>query len=200
MLFTSGQGLALLRIGFGLYLIASAWDKTAKGWLTSGAPLRGTLFGNPNATPPTAGAVGNPQGHDFYKAFLTDVVQPNVDLFAQLVTVGEWVAGISLLLGLFTALGSFVTILLTTNYMLMKGFVNMSANSDRLFILAGIAFGLAAAGLVWGLDGRFRHLFASNPLTRLLSGIPRLRSYYEPAPGYTPAPEYERDRQLTGTR
>jgi hypothetical protein len=35
MLISPGQGLALTRMGFGLYFLSSAWDKTTnRNWLT----------------------------------------------------------------------------------------------------------------------------------------------------------------------
>ena len=66
------QGLALVRIAFGLYLIMSALSKTQQGWFTNGGPLSQTLQQTlPRADP-------------FYRAFLEGTVLPNVNLFAQL--------------------------------------------------------------------------------------------------------------------
>ena len=93
-------------------------------------------------------------------------------MFSQLVTIGEWVAGLLLVLGLLTRLGSLVSIWLALNYMLMKGLPSLNGSSDRLFILASLAFLLGSAGLAWGLDGAWRHSLAGNPLTRWLAGIP----------------------------
>jgi len=61
------------------------------------------LFGNPAAQPPTRGALAT--ADPFYGAFLTTVVQPHPLLFSQLVTVGEGVAAILLIVGLLTRLG-----------------------------------------------------------------------------------------------
>jgi uncharacterized membrane protein YphA (DoxX/SURF4 family) len=169
MYITAGQALALCRIGFGLYFIAQAWDKTTKDWLTSAAPMAGFLFGNPNAQPPTRGVVAN--STPFYADFLTGVVQPSPLLFSQLVTIGEWVVGILLVLGLLTRLGSLVGIWLNLNYMFMKGLPSLGGATDRLFTLAEIAFLLGAAGLVWGLDGALRAQLAGNAVTRWLAGI-----------------------------
>jgi uncharacterized membrane protein YphA (DoxX/SURF4 family) len=170
MLLSAAKALALCRIGFGLYFLAQAWDKTAKGWLSSGAPLANGLFGNPAAQPPSRGFAANAE--PFYRSFLESTVQPNALLFSQLVTIGEWVAGLLLVLGLLTRLGSLVSIWLVLNFMLMKGMVALNGSSDRLFILASLAFLLGSAGLAWGLDGAWRHWLAGNPLTRWLAGIP----------------------------
>ena len=169
MYITSAQTLALCRIGFGLYFISYAWDKTRNNWLASGAPMAGFLFGNPNASPPTGGVVAN--STPFYADFLRSVVQPNPLPFSQLVTVGEWAAGILLVLGLLTRLGSLVGLWLNLNYVLMKGLAANGGSVDRLFMLAELAFLLGAAGLVWGLDGSLRRQLAGNPVTRWLAGL-----------------------------
>jgi uncharacterized membrane protein YphA (DoxX/SURF4 family) len=173
MIISCGKALALCRIGFGLYFIAQAWDKTTKGWLTSGDPLSSGLFGNPAAQPPTRGFAANAE--PFYRAFLDGVVQPNALLIGQLVTIGEWTAGCLLVLGLLTRLGALVGIVLTTNFMLMKGLPTLSGSSDRLFILACLAFLLGSPGLVWGLDGAWQRHLGRSALTRWLAGLPARR-------------------------
>ena len=168
MYVSAGHGLALLRMAFGLYMISYALDKTMNGWLGSAGPLTNLLFGNPNATPPTRGAVVN--STPFYADFLTNVVQPNPLLFSQLVVIGEWVCGILLLLGLLTRFGAITGIILNLNYMFMKGLAANGGSVDRLFLVAEIVFLLTAAGLVWGLDGVLRDKLAGNPVTRWLAG------------------------------
>jgi uncharacterized membrane protein YphA (DoxX/SURF4 family) len=179
MYVSAGRGLALLRMAFGLYFISYALDKTMNGWLGSAGPMTNVLFGNPNATPPTRGAVVN--STPFYADFLTNVVQPNPLIFSQLVTIGEWVAGILLLLGLLTRLGSIVGIILNLNYVFMKGLPSNGGSVDRLFLAGEIVFLLAAAGLVWGLDGVLRDKLSGNPVTRWLAGLNRPPAVEEPA-------------------
>jgi len=169
MYVSAGRGLALLRMAFGLYFVSYALDKTMNGWLTSAGPLTMFLFGNPNAAPPTRGAL--PNATPFYADFLTNVVQPNPGLFSTLVSLGEWVAGILLLLGLLTRFGSIVGIILNLNYLFMKGLPSNGGSIDRLFLAGEIVFLLAAAGLVWGLDGALREQLAGNPVTRWLAGL-----------------------------
>src|SRR3954452_1989739 len=169
MYLSAGKSLALLRIGFGLYFVSYALDKTMGGWLTSAGPITGFLLGNPNETPPTRGAVAG--ATLLYADFLTNVVQPNPMPFGQLVVLGEWVAGILLLLGLLTRFGAIAGLLLNLNYMLMKGLPSNGGSIDRLFGFAEIIFLLAAAGLVWGLDGVLRRQLAGNPVTRWLAGL-----------------------------
>jgi uncharacterized membrane protein YphA (DoxX/SURF4 family) len=184
MIISCGKALALCRIGFGLYFIAQAWDKTTKGWLTSGDPLAGGLFGNPAAQPPGRGFAANAEA--FYRPFLEGVVQPNALLVSQLVTIGEWTAGSLLVLGLLTRLGALTGVVLTTNFMLMKGLPTLSGSSDRLFILACLAFLLGSAGLVWGLDGAWQGHLHRNRLSRWLAGLPARHDLME-FPEHAPA-------------
>jgi uncharacterized membrane protein YphA (DoxX/SURF4 family) len=154
-------GVALLRIGFGLYFLSQGIDKLSKGWLESPKTLL-EVYIIPNLQR------GNTEA--FYRPFLENVVQPNGLLFSQLVTLGELAVGLSLVLGLLTRLGALGSAFLVLNYMLMKGLLNNAGSSDRLFLLAAVVFYATSAGLVWGLDGRLRALFAASPLTRWVAG------------------------------
>jgi uncharacterized membrane protein YphA (DoxX/SURF4 family) len=165
---SAGKGLALCRFGFGLYYISYALDKTSKNWFGDPGQLSSYLFGNPNAQPPARGAVA--AAEPFFRGFLESVVQPNVMLFSQLITLGEWTAGILLTLGLLTRFGAIAGILLNLSYMFSKGLASNGGSIDRLFAFADLVFLLAAAGLVWGLDGKLREQLRGNALTRWLSG------------------------------
>jgi thiosulfate dehydrogenase [quinone] large subunit len=163
---TGRQGLALLRIGLGLLFLISALDKTMKGWLGSGQALTQTLQSN------------LPKAEGFYRPLLEGTVLPQADRFAQLVTIGEWVAGLSLTLGLLTRLGALTALWLLLNFMAMKGilfgqWLNPMSNSDRVYAVAALACCLAAAGLTWGLDGRLRRVLAGLPLAGWLAGVRR---------------------------
>ncbi|MBI4506211.1 MAG: DoxX family membrane protein, partial [Chloroflexi bacterium] len=140
-----------------------------RGWLASPQILSNLLFGNPAAQPPTRGAIVNSEA--FYRPFLEGVVQPNVGLVAQLVTIGELTVGVLLLLGLLTSLGAVIGIWLNLNYMLMKGLASNGGSVDRLFVVAELAFLVGAAGLVWGMDGLLRRPFGAIPVVRWLAGI-----------------------------
>jgi thiosulfate dehydrogenase (quinone) large subunit len=158
------QGLALTRIGFGLYFVAQALDKTTKNWLGDGGPL--TQYIQPVL----------PRSEDFYRPFLEGTVLPNALLFSQLVTIGEWVAGLSLTLGLLTRLGALTGMWLVLNYMMMKGLPSVAGSSDRLFLLSCLVFLLTSAGLVWGLDGLLQRPLARTPLGGWLVGATRTRT------------------------
>lgn len=181
----AAQGLSLIRMAFGLYFVVSAWRKTTTGWLTSGDALTSFLERNIDGSPL------------FYRGFLENTVLPSTDQFAQLVVVGEWVAGLSLLAGLLTRLGALAGMWLMLNYMLAKGLPNFDGSQDRLFFASCAAFALSGAGLVWGLDGALRQRLESNPLGRWLSGLParpRVLSTRVPPPAHRRAIPLRRRR------
>ncbi len=157
-----GQGMALIRIGFGLYFLSQAFAKITGHWLSTADPLLNGFIGP---------SLKNNTAQGFYRPFLENVVQPNGLLFSQLVTLAELAVAISLILGLFTRFGGLLGAWLNLNYMLMKGLANNAGSNDRLWFLAEVVFALTAAGLVWGLDGKLAGAFASNPLTRWLAGL-----------------------------
>jgi thiosulfate dehydrogenase [quinone] large subunit len=81
------------------------------------------------------------------------VVLPNAQLFATLVTWGELLAGVSLILGLMTRLSATVALLLTLNYMLAKGaWPWTSSSNDAAFAAISLALLIGAAGRTFGLD------------------------------------------------
>lgn len=170
------QGVALLRVAFGLYFLSSAVDKLRGGWLSNPQPMSQVA----------GGFVQRNQVEPLYRPFLEGVVLPNASTFAQMVTFTELFIAVSLILGLFTRLGALGAIWLTANFMLMKGLLNNAGSSDRLFMLAAIVFFLSAAGLVWGLDGRLRDMLAINRFTRWVTGL----SSPPPKPHGGPSPSY----------
>jgi thiosulfate dehydrogenase (quinone) large subunit len=91
--------------------------------------------------------------HLFYRGFLQEVVLPNAQLFAALVTWGELLVGVSLILGLMTRLSATVALLLTVNYMLAKGAWPWTPSSnDAAFAAISLALVIGAAGRTFGLD------------------------------------------------
>ena len=150
------QGLALIRIGFGLYFLANAIDKLIKGWLADPGPISQFI----------AGPLQRGQTEVFYRPFLEGVVLPNAVLFSRLVALGELLVGLSLILGLFTVLGSLGSAYLVLNYMLLKGLINNTGSIDRLFLLTSVVFMVTSAGLVWGVDGQLRNVSTRIALLR----------------------------------
>ena len=179
MVLHAAHALSAIRMAFGLYFVVSALRKTTTGWLTSGEPMASFV---------TRNLEGSAAG---YRGFLEASVLPNADRFAQLIVLGEWVAGVSLLCGLLTRLGALSGMWLVLNFMLTKGLPNGEGSQDRLFFASCAVFALSAAGLVWGLDGILRPVLSANPVTRWLAGIPALPT---PLPTPQQIPPAERRR------
>lgn len=161
MMLSAARGMALIRIGFGLYYFSQVYDKVQKHWLTSGDPM--TMFIKGQLPHSTAG----------YKSFLSNTVLPNAGLFSTLVTLGEITATVLLVLGLFTRAGALVGIFLNLNYMLCKGITLPGGSVDRLFILTDLVLLLTAAGLVWGLDGVLQNATGRIPVIGWFTGASR---------------------------
>jgi uncharacterized membrane protein YphA (DoxX/SURF4 family) len=88
-----------------------------------------------------------------YRAFVEHVVIPHATTFSVLVMLGELVAGLSLLLGIATRAGAAIAMLLFLNYMLAKGRLFWSPDSeDAAVFFSALVVGLAAAGRSLGLD------------------------------------------------
>jgi len=134
------HGLALVRMGVGLYFLAEGSDKLSHGWLTNGQPLQRMLQS------------GLRRAWPWYAGFLQQTVLRHVALFARLVTLGELLVGISLLLGLLTPTGAAGAIWLNLNYMLQSPWSSLIAGRNRLFILCAIVLLLCSAGATWSLD------------------------------------------------
>lgn len=154
----AARGLALLRIAFGLYFLSQVYSKIEQHWFTSADPMTKFIQGN------------LPHSAHGYKSFLTGTVLPHAGTFSQLVFIGELVVGLSLTLGLFTRVGAIVGIVLNLNYMLCRGLTQGSGSVDRLFLAGEVVFLVAAAGLVWGLDGVLRDATGKIPVLGWLTG------------------------------
>ena len=154
----AARGLALIRIAFGLYFLSQVYGKIEQHWFTSADAMTKFIQGN------------LPQSAHIYKNFLSGTVIPHAGVFSQLVFIGELVAGISLVLGLFTRVGAVVGIILNLNYMLCKGLTQGGGSVDRLFLVGEVVFFAAAAGLVWGLDGVLRDAAGRVPALNWLTG------------------------------
>jgi uncharacterized membrane protein YphA (DoxX/SURF4 family) len=161
MVLDPGRALALIRIAFGGYFLVQGMSKIQGGWLSSADPLIRTFI---------APAIERNTAEGFYRPFLENVVQPNGALFGQIIPIAEVCVGLSLVLGLLVRPSCIVAMFLNLNYMLMKGLANNTGSNDRQFFVCEIVFFLAAAGLVWGLDGYLARAAPGNPLARWLAG------------------------------
>jgi len=88
-----------------------------------------------------------------YQYFLQHMVIPHATLFSYLVIVGELTAGLSLLLGLGTRVGSAIAMFLFLNFLFAKGRLFWSPDSeDAAVFFSALVCLLGAAGRVWGID------------------------------------------------
>jgi thiosulfate dehydrogenase [quinone] large subunit len=105
------------------------------------------------------------KGHPFYQEFVRQVLIPHASVFAALVTWGELLIGISLMLGLLTRLSAVAALLLAVNYMFAKGdwFWTPSSN-DAAFVAISLGLVLGAAGRTLGLDALLARRWPRSPL------------------------------------
>jgi uncharacterized membrane protein YphA (DoxX/SURF4 family) len=104
------------------------------------------------------------QSHPFYRQFLQEVVLPNTQLFAALVTWGELLVGVLLILGLMTRPSATVALLLTLNYMFAKGAWPWTPSSnDAAFAAISLALVIGAAGRTLGLDSMLARRWPRSP-------------------------------------
>ena len=93
--------------------------------------------------------------HGPYQAFLTNVVLPNIGVFAELVRLGEVITGALLFLGFFTRLGGLTGMVLALNYMTAKGdishFSSWSGLDATAFVLSALNVVLPT-GRFFGVD------------------------------------------------
>jgi uncharacterized membrane protein YphA (DoxX/SURF4 family) len=140
--------LALFRIYVGAF------------WLIHGVPkLLDPAFGHPGGMMAHSIAKASAGGSGPYHAFLTGVVLPHLSLFATLVSWGETLAGISLVLGLLTPVGATGGAFLALNYWAMKSSwttLNGIVGIDMLAIVISFMNLVLMTGLVFGLDGLLR--------------------------------------------
>lgn len=147
----AARALAILRIWVGLWFAKAIVTKMGFGLFgfLPGASARWI-----ETMPKIIGKqmAENPIG--WYKTFVEGTVLPNAVTFAHLTTLGEAVAGVLLVLGLLSGVGSLLALFLTLNYGLATWHMS-SANQGFHYTLAGtlLACLIGRAGMTWGLDG-----------------------------------------------
>ena len=100
-----------------------------------------------------------------YRAFVEHAVIPHATTFSVLVLAGELVAGLSLLFGVATRAGAAIAMLLFVNYMLAKGRMFWSPDSeDAAVFFSALVVGLAAAGRSFGVDAFLHRRWPRVPL------------------------------------
>ena len=130
---------------------------TGAFWLAHGVPklLNPTFFGSAGDM---AGMLRemSASGHGPYNGFIVHVVLPNAGLVSHLVAWGETLAGVSLLLGLFSRLGGATGVFLALNYFMLKGsYAHLTAlgGLDMAAVALSSIHVVLPTSLVLGLDG-----------------------------------------------
>jgi uncharacterized membrane protein YphA (DoxX/SURF4 family) len=150
----TGWPLVLLRVGIGWAWIDNAQDHFWVGqW----------FVGNGGGFLQTANGAANRGPTYFldplYQGFLKGSVVPNADAWAALTACGELTVGLLLAIGFMTPVAAFLSLWLSTNYIMMKSFIGHAAYTDKVFWIAALVLLVTQAGMVYGVDAALqRHV------------------------------------------
>src|SRR5580704_11845119 len=136
----------VVRLYVGWQWLQAGWEKiNSAAWAGSaaGTALKGFLAA---ALQKTAGA--HPDVAGWYGAFLTHAVIPHATAFSYIITFGELLVGIAIILGAFTGIAAFFSAMMNVNY-LFAG--TLSINPLLLLIELFLILAWRTAGW-WGLD------------------------------------------------
>ncbi len=136
----------IVRLYVGWQWLEAGWSKLhSAAWIGSkaGTGLAGFIQG---ALAKTGGAHPDVQG--WYGWFLRTAVLPHATTWGYVVAIGEFLVGVSLILGLFTAVGAFFGAFMNLNYLLAGA---VSTNPILLVLGALLFLAWKTAGW-WGLD------------------------------------------------
>jgi len=121
--------LALIRLYLGYQFLTAGWGKITGGAFDASGFINGAI----------AGATGeHPAVQSWWASFLQGVALPNVELFNFLVPWGEFLVGISLILGIFTTFGALMGITMNFSF-LFSGTVSTNAQMVALTIFILVA-------------------------------------------------------------
>ncbi len=136
----------ILRLYVGWEWLQAGLNKLgASAWTGENAGAAVTGFVN-GALEKTGGA--HPDVQSWYAAFLRNIVLPNAAVWSQLVTWGEILVGVALIVGIFTGIAAFFGSFMNMNYLLSG-----TVSTNPVMLLIGFLLVLAwkTAGW-WGLD------------------------------------------------
>jgi len=128
-----------------LWLTAGIGKVMEGGWIGEGAggAVKGFAQG---ALQQTGGE--HPQVTQWYAGFLENVVIPNATLFSYLVTFGEILVGLALIVGLFTGIAAFFGAFMNASFI----FAGTAGANPLMFILAILIMMAWRVAGYWGLD------------------------------------------------
>ncbi|NTU85776.1 MAG: DoxX family membrane protein [Chloroflexales bacterium] len=138
----------IIRLYLGYQWLVAGWGKlTNPGGVWVGAKAGTAVTGFIQGALEKTGG-DHPDVSGWYAAFLQQVALPNAALFSYLVTFGELLVGLALILGLLTGFAAFFGGFMNASY-LFAGAV--SVNPVLLLLAVGIMLAWRVAGY-WGLD------------------------------------------------
>jgi thiosulfate dehydrogenase (quinone) large subunit len=134
------------RLYAGWVWIKAGWEKlTNPAWVGSqaGTALSGFING---ALSKTGGP--HPDVQSWFAAFLQNAILPHAGTWSYVVSIGETLVGLGLILGAFTGIAAFFGMFMNLNY-LMAGSVSLNPILLMISILLVLAWKTAGW---WGLD------------------------------------------------
>lgn len=149
----------VIRVYVGWQWLVAGWDKIQSPvWVgeKAGVALKGFLS---FALTKTAGEHPDVQG--WYGQFLSNFVMHNLSLFSHIVSYGELLVGVALIIGAFTGIAAFFGAFMNMNYLLAG---TVSTNPILFFLELFLILAWRVAGW-WGLD-RFLLPFLGTPWKR----------------------------------
>lgn len=139
-------------------------------WLSHGVPkfLNSAMFMPPDGFMPQLVNKAIQSQTGFYHDFLANVVAPHIDLFAELVRLGEVLVGCCLVVGLLARFAGFVGAFLALNYLAANGeFASWTTIGTLDAVAFVLSFSMLAlpAGRVAGIDALlFRPRVRKEPI------------------------------------
>lgn len=136
----------VLRVYIGFTWVMAGFEKLSSPvWFGSKAGVALTGFLN---TALTKAAGEHPDVQGWYAGFIQSVVLPNAPVWSSIVSIGEFLVGVGLILGAFTGIAAFFAGFMNLNY-LMAGTV--STNPTLLIVAILLVMAWKTAGWI-GLD------------------------------------------------
>ncbi|HWC57800.1 MAG TPA: DoxX family membrane protein [Candidatus Paceibacterota bacterium] len=136
---------AIVRIYVGWQWLAAGWEKLHDpAWTsTGGSALAGFIKGALQKT-----GVAHPDVQGWYATFLRHVVLPHPHVWSLVVSYGEFLVGIALIVGIFTGIAAFFGLFMNLNYLLAG---TVSTNPILFTLSIGLILAWKVAGY-FGLD------------------------------------------------
>ncbi len=140
-----GSWLAVIRIYTGVFWLSHALQKMVD-----------PRFASPNGSVDGLVTAAIQSSSGTYREFLTGTIQPHLTLFATILTYGELLIALSLILGFGTRIGAFAALCLSALYWFMSGqFATIGgyATDNAAALLLSLTCLVLPVGMSLGIDG-----------------------------------------------